>query len=166
MVTLPKLMYCFLSGTTAFCQCNTGGNIFLLPVPRDTQCMPSAFLVLCDDLFMLGRTHSCDKGCGCVCTGIDRCRLYPTGSAMTIQYFSLGMMHARYPYCCSLAKWVDFSTVNAPPSSFSRVLMDLGVMISVIFVMASFWATSISYTPFLDNFDDILASTLLEREVV
>jgi hypothetical protein len=30
----------------------------------------------------------------------------------------------------------------------------------------SFWATSISYTPFLDNFDDILASMLLERDNV
>jgi hypothetical protein len=56
--------------------------------------------------------------------------------------------------------------VNAPPSSYSRVSMDLGVMIPVIFVMASFWATSISYAPYLDNFDDILASTLLEREDV
>ena len=37
------------------------------------------------------------------------------------------------------------------------------VIIPVIFVMASFWATSILYAPFLDDFDDILASTLLER---
>ena len=56
--------------------------------------------------------------------------------------------------------------VNAPPSLFSRVLMDLGVMIPVIFVMVSFWATSILYALFLDNFDDTLASTLLEREDV
>ncbi len=28
--------------------------------------------------------------------------------------------------------------------------------------MASFWATSILYTPFLDDFDDILASSLME----
>jgi hypothetical protein len=32
--------------------------------------------------------------------------------------------------------------------------------------MVSFWATSILYIPSLDNFDDILASTLLEREDV
>jgi hypothetical protein len=44
--------------------------------------------------------------------------------------------------------------------------MDLGVIIPVIFVMASFWAMSISYTPFLDNFDDILASSLMEMQDV
>ncbi len=44
--------------------------------------------------------------------------------------------------------------------------MDLGVMIPVIFVMASFWAMSISYALFLADFDDILASLLLEREDV
>jgi hypothetical protein len=33
---------------------------------------------------------------------------------------------------------------------------------SVIIVVASFWATSILYAPFLDNFDDILASSLME----
>jgi hypothetical protein len=42
------------------------------------------------------------------------------------------------------------------------VLIDSGVIIPVIFVMASFWATSISYAPFLDDFDDILASSLME----
>ena len=72
------------------------------------------------------------------------------------------MMLASYPYCSPLEKWVDFSRVKAPPSSFLRVLMDLGVMIPVIFVMASFWATSILYAPFLDDFDDILASLLME----
>jgi hypothetical protein len=56
--------------------------------------------------------------------------------------------------------------VNAPPSLFLRVSMELGVMIPMIFVMTSFWATSILYTPFLDDFDDILASTLLDREDV
>jgi hypothetical protein len=52
--------------------------------------------------------------------------------------------------------------VKAQPSSFPRVLMDLGVIIPVICVMASFWATSILYAPFLDDFDDILASSLME----
>jgi hypothetical protein len=68
-----------------------------------------------------------------------------------------------------LAPWqkrVVFRMVNVPPSSFSRVSMDLGVMIPVIFVMASFWAMSISYALFLADFDDILASLLLEREDV
>ncbi len=52
--------------------------------------------------------------------------------------------------------------VNAP-LTFSRVSMDLGVMIPVIFIMASFLVSSILYAPSLDNFNDILASTLLER---
>jgi hypothetical protein len=39
-------------------------------------------------------------------------------------------------------------------------------MIPVIFVMASFWETSILYAPFLNDFDDIAATTLLEREDV
>jgi hypothetical protein len=56
--------------------------------------------------------------------------------------------------------------VKAPSSSFSRVFMDLGVIIPVIFVMVSFGAMSISYAPLLDNFGDILASPLLEREDV
>jgi hypothetical protein len=89
-----------------------------------------------------------------------------TGSAMRMRYFSLGMTHARYPYHCPSAKWVDFRMVNAPPSSFLRVSMDPGVMIPMIFVMASFWATGISNAPFLADFDDILASLLLEREDV
>jgi hypothetical protein len=56
--------------------------------------------------------------------------------------------------------------VKAPPSLFLRVLMDSGAIIPVIFITASFWETSILYAQFLDNFDDILASTLLEREDV
>jgi hypothetical protein len=84
------------------------------------------------------------------------------GSAMTMRYFSSSMMHARYPYQSPLAKWVDFNMVKAPLSSFSRVLMDSGVIIPMIFIMASFWVTSILYAPFLDNFDDILASLLME----
>ncbi len=56
--------------------------------------------------------------------------------------------------------------VNAPPSLFLRVSKDFVVMIPVIFVMVSFVVTSNLYAPFLDNFDDILAPTLLEREDV
>jgi hypothetical protein len=37
-----------------------------------------------------------------------------------------------------------------------------GVIIPMIFVMASFWATSILYAPFLGDFDDIHASLLME----
>jgi hypothetical protein len=85
---------------------------------------------------------------------------------MKMRYFSSCMAHARYPYNCPSAKWVDFRMVNAPPSLFLRVSMDSGVMIPVIFVMVSYGATSILYFPFLDDSDDLLASTLLEREVV
>ncbi len=56
--------------------------------------------------------------------------------------------------------------VNAPPGLFLRVFMDLGVMIPMIFGMASFWSTSVLYSPFLDDFDEILASTLPERDDV
>jgi hypothetical protein len=76
-------------------------------------------------------------------------------STMTMRYFSSGMTHVRYLYCSPLAKWVDFSMVKAPPSSFSRLSMDSGVIIPVIFGMVSFGVTRISYPPFLDNFNDI-----------
>jgi hypothetical protein len=55
-----------------------------------------------------------------------------------------------------------FMMVNAPPSLLLRVSMDLGVMMPVIFVMVSFWATSISYAPFLDDLVDIIPTLLLD----
>ncbi len=57
---------------------------------------------------------------------------------ITIQYLGSGMMWARKPYLSPLSKWLVFSIVKAPPNLFSRVLMDLGVMMSVILVMTSF----------------------------
>ncbi len=43
--------------------------------------------------------------------------------------------------------------------------MDLGMMMPVIFVITSFWATSMSYAPFLDDlFHNITSSMLLEKE--
>jgi hypothetical protein len=39
---------------------------------------------------------------------------------------------------------------------------EFGSLIPMIFVIASFWAISISYAPFSDNFDDILACLLIE----
>ena len=42
--------------------------------------------------------------------------------------------------------------------------MDLGMMMPVIFVIASFWATSISYAPFVDDFGDMFPTSLMERE--
>jgi hypothetical protein len=46
------------------------------------------------------------------------------------------------------------------------VSMDSGVMMPVIFVMASFWARSILYAPFLENLVNIVPTLLLEREDV
>jgi hypothetical protein len=45
---------------------------------------------------------------------------------------------------------------------FLRVSIDLGVMMPVIFVMVSFWTTSMSYAPFFDDFVDIVVPSLLE----
>jgi hypothetical protein len=44
--------------------------------------------------------------------------------------------------------------------------MDSGVMMPVIYVMVSFWATSILYAPFLVDLVGIASSMLLEREDV
>ncbi len=55
----------------------------------------------------------------------------------------------------------DFRIVNAPPSLFLRVSIDSGVMMPVIFVMVSFWVTSMSYAPFFDDFVDIVTLSLL-----
>jgi hypothetical protein len=98
--------------------------------------------------------------------GLNGATYTQTESTATMRYFSLGMTHTRNPYRCPLEKWVDFRMVNAPPNLFSKVSMDLEVMNPVSFVMASFWAMSILYAPFLANFDNILASLLLEREDV
>ncbi len=35
------------------------------------------FLVLRADMFLMGHAHSCCEGCGCVCTWIDQCCIYP-----------------------------------------------------------------------------------------
>ncbi len=52
--------------------------------------------------------------------------------------------------------------VNAPLSLFLRVSIDSGVMVMmpVIFVMTSFWATSISYATFLEDLVDIVPTLL------
>ncbi len=42
-----------------------------------------------------------------------------------------------------------------------RVSIDWGMMMPVIFVMVSFWATSMSYAPFFDNFVDIMVPSLI-----
>jgi hypothetical protein len=78
-----------------------------------------------------------------------------------MRYFAYRITVARKPYPCPSLKWVDFRIVNTPPSLFSRVSIDLGVMMPVIFVMVSFWATSMLYAPFFDNFVDIVIPSLL-----
>ena len=53
------------------------------------------------------------------------------------------------------------------PNEFVLESVDgFGSYFTMIFVMASFWATSILYAPFLDDFDYILAFLLLERKDV
>ncbi len=79
-----------------------------------------------------------------------------------VLFMSTAPTMGRKPYRCPSLKWVDFSMVNAPPSSFLRVSIDSGVMMPVIFVMVSFWATSMSYAPFFDDFVDIVVPSLLE----
>jgi hypothetical protein len=107
--------------------------------------------VLDDDLFMHCMITPGARAAAAYVPGLAGAAYTQTGSAMTMCQFSLGMTHARYPYCCPLVKWVDFSMVNAPPSLFSRVSMALGVMIPVIFVNAPFGAMSILYAPFLTS---------------
>ncbi len=135
----------------------------LLPVRQDTWCTPSGIslccTVICSQWAMLTPAARAAAAYAAGLTGVTYTH---AGSVMTMQYFSSSMTHARYPYRSPSAKWVAFSMVKAPLSSFSRVSLNLGVIIPVIFYMASFWATSISYAPFLEDFDDILDSSLME----
>jgi hypothetical protein len=161
MIALPKLMYCFFSRAS-------------LPTPYRRSYFPASCVprysvyAICVSLYctvicsLWATLTPAAKAAAAYAPGLTGAAYTQSQSALTMRYFSSGMAHVRYPYHTPLAKWVDFSMVKAPPSSFSRVLMDSGVIIPVIFVMASFWAISISYTPFLDNFDHILATLLLE----
>ncbi len=49
-------------------------------------------------------------------------------------------------------KWMDFRMMKAPTSSFLRVLMDLGVIIPMIFAMASFLGDEYFVHPILGQF--------------
>ncbi len=163
MVALPKLMYCFFSGARAS-----------LPTPYRRSSFPAScaprysVYAVCISLHCAVICSQCAaltpaaRAAAAYAPGLPGAAYTHVGSAMTMWYFSSGMTHARYPYHSPSVKWVDFSIVKAPPSSFLRVSMDLGDMIPMIFVMVSFWATSILYTQFLDNFDDIIASLLME----
>jgi hypothetical protein len=163
MVALPKLMYCFFSSAKASSPTPYRRRSFPAScAPRYSVyavCISLCCAVICSQCAALTPAA---RAAAAYAPGLTRAAYTHVRSVMTMRYFSSGTTHARYPYCSPLAKWVDFSMVKAPLSSFSRVLMDSGVMIPVIFVMASFWATSISYTPFLDDFDDILATLLME----
>ena len=86
------------------------------------------------------------------------------GSAMMTLYLASGMTMARWPYRCPCSKCVLLRMVNVPPSLFSRSSIDSGVMIPVIFVMASFCDASISSAPFWDNLVDIDPTLLMEKE--
>ncbi len=86
------------------------------------------------------------------------------GSAMTTLYLASGMTMAKWPYHCPCSKCVLLRMVNIPPSSFSRLSIDWGVMMPVIFVMASFCEASISYDPLWDDFDDIVPTSLVEKD--
>ncbi len=55
--------------------------------------------------------------------------------------------------------------VNAPLSSFLSSSIDTGVMVPVIFVMASFCDASISYAPLWDDLVDIVPTLLVEWEL-
>jgi hypothetical protein len=55
---------------------------------------------------------------------------------------------------------------ECPPDFVLKGIDGSGVMMPVIFVMASFWATRISYAPFLDDLVNIILTLLLEREDV
>ncbi len=65
------------------------------------------FLVLRGDLFSMGYAHSCCRAAAAYAPGLIGAAYTYVGFAMTMRYFSSGMMHARYPYHSLLAKWVD-----------------------------------------------------------
>ncbi len=144
MVASPKLMYCFFSSARASSPTPYRRSSF--PVSYALRysvyaiCISLCCAVICSQWAALTPAA---RVAAAYATGLTGAVYTQTGSAMTIRYFSSGMRHMRYPYHCPLAKWVDFSKVKAPPGSLLRVSMDLGVIIPVIFIMASFWVTSI-----------------------
>ncbi len=86
------------------------------------------------------------------------------GSAMTTLYLASGMTMAKWPYHCPCSKCVLLRMVKVPPSLFSRLSIDSGVMMPVIFVMASFCEASISYAPLWDDINDIVPTSHVERD--
>ncbi len=150
MVLLPKLMYCFFSSARASLPMSYRRNFFpgfcALRYLVYVVCISFCCAITCSHWAALTPAA---RAAAAYAPGLAGALYTQTGSAMTMQYFSLGMMHARYPFLLPLGKWVDFRMVNAPLSLFLRVSLDSGVMISVIFVMGSFWAKIVLYAQFL-----------------
>ncbi len=106
MVAVPKLMYYFLSGT---------GGLLRMPYRRSSfpaSCAPrfSVYAIcislccamICSSWAMLTPAAGVAAA---YAPGLAGAVYTQTGSAIMKQYFSSGMMHARYPYCCPSAKW-------------------------------------------------------------
>ncbi len=122
--------------------------------------------MLCNELFLLGRAHSCYKGCSQLRARICWGYVHPSRVANDYPVLFLGYRAGKEAVALSVNKMGAFYDGECPPSLFSRVSMDLGVMMPVIFVMVSFWATSILYASFLDDLVDIVLTLLREREDV
>jgi hypothetical protein len=125
MVSLPKLMYCFLSGARASLPTPYSGSSF------PASCAPrylvyALFVSLCCTVIcsQCAALNPAARTAAAYAPGLTGAAYTHAGSAMMMRYFSSGMTHVRYPYGYPLANWVDFIMVKAPRSSFSRVLMD------------------------------------------
>jgi hypothetical protein len=105
MVALPKLMYCFFSGAWV-----------LLPMPYRRSFFPAScalrysVYVICVSLCCAiissrwALLTPAARVAAAYVPGLASAAYTQTGSVMTMRYFSLGVMHARYPYCCPSAK--------------------------------------------------------------
>ncbi len=123
--------------------------------------------MLHDDLFTLGRARSCYKGCGCVCTWIDQCRVYPNWVRNDDAVLLLEYDACKVPVLLPLSETGRLQYGECPAKfALKSVNRFRSYDARDLFVMASFWAMSILYAPFLENFDDIFASTLQERKDV
>jgi hypothetical protein len=87
-----------------------------------------------------------------------------TGSAMTIPYFSSVMTHARYPYCCPLAKMGGLQYGEDPTKFILKRVDGFGSYYTLDLCYGIFLGDEYFLRSILDDFDDILPSTLLERE--
>ncbi len=90
---LPKLMCCFFSGAKAS-----------LPTPYRRSSFPASCAPRYSVYASMGNTHSCCKGCSCVYTWIDQCRVYPrwvhTDNAVLLLWYDA----CKVPVSFSLGK--------------------------------------------------------------